>query len=67
MGEQLYITGAGVSVESGIPTFSGEDGSCTIGSANFTPQGMATRVIYLQHSAEFQIWYYRRFAQYRHL
>ena len=39
----LYITGAGVSAASGIPTFSGEDGFWTIGSKNYTPMEMATR------------------------
>ena len=42
-GKTLYITGAGVSADSGIPTFRGEDGYWTIGSANYTPQEMATR------------------------
>ena len=67
MHPSLYITGAGVSAESGIPTFRGEDGFWTIGSANYTPQQMATRAMYMQRPAEFLLWYYRRFAQYRHL
>ena len=33
----LYITGAGVSSDSGIPTFRGADGFWTIGSENYTP------------------------------
>ena len=61
----LYITGAGVSAESGIPTFRGEDGFWTIGSKNYTPQEMATRAMYQQHSGAFLQWYYHRFAQYR--
>ena len=40
---ELFITGAGVSADSGIPTFRGNDGFWTIGSINFTPQEMATR------------------------
>ena len=32
----LYITGAGVSSDSGIPTFRGSDGFWTIGSKNYT-------------------------------
>ncbi len=32
----LYITGAGVSSDSGIPTFRGADGFWTIGSENYT-------------------------------
>ena len=40
--QNLFITGAGVSKSSGIPTFRGADGFWTIGSSNFTPQEMAT-------------------------
>ncbi len=62
----LYITGAGVSAESGIPTFRGEDGFWTIGSQNYTPMEMATRSMYSQKPEEFLAWYYHRFATYRH-
>lgn len=61
----LYVTGAGVSAESGIPTFRGEDGFWTIGSVNYTPQEMATRHMYQNNSGEFLRWYYHRFATYR--
>jgi len=61
----LYITGAGVSAESGIPTFRGEDGYWTIGSQNYTPQEMATRHMYQSKPIEFLRWYYHRFATYR--
>ncbi len=61
----LYITGAGVSAESGIPTFRGEDGFWTIGSVNYTPQEMATRHMYQTKPVEFLRWYYHRFAAYR--
>jgi NAD-dependent deacetylase len=63
----LYITGAGVSADSGIPTFRGHDGCWTIGSRNYTPQEMATRAMYLGDPAQFLLWYYRRFAAYRHV
>ena len=53
MSINLYITGAGVSADSGIPTFRGEDGFWTIGSVNYTPQEMATRAMYLQKPDEF--------------
>jgi NAD-dependent deacetylase len=62
----LYITGAGVSAESGIPTFRGEDGFWTIGSRNYTPQEMATRAMYRRDPLQFLRWYYNRFATYRH-
>ena len=62
----LYITGAGVSAASGIPTFRGEDGFWTIGSKNYTPMEMATRAMYKNNPREFLAWYYHRFATYRH-
>ncbi len=61
----LYITGAGVSAASGIPTFRGEDGYWTIGSQNYTPMEMATRAMYQNKPTEFLSWYYKRFATYR--
>ena len=61
----LYITGAGVSAASGIPTFRGEDGFWTIGSKNYTPMQMATRAMYKNNPREFLAWYYHRFATYR--
>ena len=61
----LYVTGAGVSADSGIPTFRGEDGYWTIGSRNYTPQEMATRSMYEGNPGQFLLWYYRRFAEYR--
>lgn len=66
MDDTLYITGAGVSAESGIPTFRGEDGYWTIGSQHYTPQEMATRRMYQTNPGQFLQWYYKRFATYRH-
>jgi NAD-dependent deacetylase len=63
----LYITGAGVSAESGIPTFRGNDGFWTIGSVNYTPQEMATRHMYQNNPEEFLLWYFKRFASYRNV
>ena len=62
---ELFITGAGVSASSGIPTFRGSDGFWTIGSVNYTPQEMATRSMYENNPEEFLIWYYKRFASYK--
>ncbi len=42
----LYITGAGISAESGIPTFRGKDGFWIVGSRNDTPQKIATGAMY---------------------
>ena len=66
MSNTLYITGAGVSAASGIPTFRGEDGFWRIGSAHYTPMEMATRAMYQHNPKEFLAWYYHRFATYRH-
>ena len=63
----VYITGAGVSAESGIPTFRGQDGFWTVGSVNHTPQEMATRAMYLNAPDEFLLWYFRRFAAFRNV
>ena len=65
MRKHVFITGAGVSADSGIPTFRGKDGFWTIGSINFTPQEMATRQMYIEKPAEFLHWYFKRFAEYR--
>ena len=63
----IFITGAGVSNDSGIPTFRGNDGFWIIGSVNYTPQEMATRKMYCENPSEFLLWYYKRFASYRHV
>ena len=63
----IFITGAGVSNDSGIPTFRGNDGFWTIGSVNYTPQEMATRKMYCENPSDFLLWYYKRFASYRHV
>ena len=51
--DTLYITGAGVSAASGIPTFRGRDGFWTIGSRHYTPQEMATRAMYRNDPMQF--------------
>lgn len=65
MSGELFITGAGVSASSGIPTFRGNDGFWTVGSKNYTPQEMATRIMYENNPADFLLWYFKRFASYR--
>ena len=67
MSDELFITGAGVSASSGIPTFRGNDGFWTVGSKNYTPQEMATRVMYENNHADFLLWYFKRFASYRNV
>ena len=65
MSGELFITGAGVSASSGIPTFRGNDGFWAVGSKNYTPQEMATRIMYENNPADFLLWYFKRFASYR--
>lgn len=62
-----FITDAGVSAESGIPTFRGKDGFWTFGCENYTPKEMAARRTYFSHPDKFLLWYLNRFASYRHI
>ena len=41
-GKITILTGAGISAESGIPTFRGPEGYWTVGSKVYHPQEMAT-------------------------
>ena len=57
----LFLTGAGVSAESGIPTFRGEEGYWRVGSRNYAPQEMATHAMFTRHPDAVWQWYlYRR-------
>jgi NAD-dependent deacetylase len=57
----LVLTGAGVSAESGVPTFRGEEGYWRIGSRNYFPEELATRAAFLRMPDEIWGWYlYRR-------
>jgi NAD-dependent deacetylase len=60
-GQVLVLTGAGVSAESGIPTFRGAEGFWTVGSRVYAPQEMATRAFFHQDPQSVWSWYlYRR-------
>ncbi len=60
-GPVLWLTGAGISAESGIPTFRGEEGYWKIGSKNYRPQEMATFAAFTAMPDEVWSWYlYRR-------
>jgi NAD-dependent deacetylase len=61
-GRLLILTGAGVSAESGIPTFRGKDGYWTIGSSHYTPMQMATLEMFERAPDEVWAWYLMRFA-----
>ncbi len=60
-GPIVWLTGAGISAESGIPTFRGAQGYWRVGSRNYHPQELATFAAYTQMPNEVWSWYlYRR-------
>lgn len=60
-GPFLWLTGAGISAESGIPTFRGEEGYWTVGSRNYHPHELATFASFSRIPREVWGWYlYRR-------
>ena len=55
------LTGAGISAESGIPTFRGPEGYWTVGSKEYQPQEMGTYAMFSRAPDEVWGWYlYRR-------
>ncbi|MBF0200736.1 MAG: RNA polymerase subunit sigma [Desulfamplus sp.] len=54
------LTGAGVSAESGIPTFRGSEGYWTVGSKNYHPQEIATYAMFGKMRHEVWKWYLYR-------
>jgi NAD-dependent deacetylase len=61
-GKVLVLTGAGISAESGIPTFRGSEGYWVVGSRNYMPQEMATREMFDEAPDEVWRWYLYRFG-----
>jgi len=61
-GRVVALTGAGISAESGIPTFRGQDGYWVVGSRNYMPQEMATHAMFLEAPEEVWRWYLARFG-----
>jgi NAD-dependent deacetylase len=60
-GRVVVLTGAGVSAESGIPTFRGKEGYWTVGARAYHPQELATHAAFSQMPWEVWAWYlYRR-------
>ncbi|RME50181.1 MAG: RNA polymerase subunit sigma [Caldilineae bacterium] len=60
-GRVTVLTGAGISAESGIPTFRGPEGYWTVGSKVYQPQEMATRAMFDRQPEAVWRWYlYRR-------
>jgi NAD-dependent deacetylase len=60
--EILVLTGAGISAESGIPTFRGHEGYWVIGSRNYMPEEMATLAMFERHPEQVWSWYLMRFG-----
>jgi NAD-dependent deacetylase len=60
-GPVVFLTGAGISAESGVPTFRGEEGYWRVGSRNYQPMEMATGGAFEAMPDEVWRWYlYRR-------
>ena len=60
-GPIVFLTGAGISAESGVPTFRGAEGYWKIGGANYQPEALATREAFERMPEEIWAWYlYRR-------
>ncbi|MFB3089752.1 MAG: NAD-dependent deacetylase [Gammaproteobacteria bacterium] len=56
------LTGAGISAESGIPTFRGPEGYWTVGSKEYHPEEMATYAMFTKHPDEVWKWYLYRLS-----
>ncbi len=65
-GRVVTLTGAGISAESGIPTFRGKEGYWVVGSRNYMPQEMATHAMFEERPEEVWRWYLYRFGVCRH-
>ncbi|MBC8069082.1 MAG: RNA polymerase subunit sigma [Deltaproteobacteria bacterium] len=56
-GPVLVVTGAGISAESGVPTFRGPEGYWTVGSRNYQPEELATSAAFARMPREIWRWY----------
>lgn len=57
----VFLTGAGISAESNIPTFRGEEGYWSVDSKNYRPTELATRMAFSEMPDDVWAWYiYRR-------
>jgi NAD-dependent deacetylase len=59
-GRLTVLTGAGISAESGIPTFRGPEGYWTVGSKEYRPEEMATMAMFSMDPWEVWAWYIYR-------
>ncbi len=65
-GRLVVLTGAGISAESGIPTFRGAEGYWTIGSRNYVAQELATEAMFRRQPELVWSFYLDRIRTYRH-
>ena len=56
-GKITFLTGAGISAESGIPTFRGKEGFWKVGSVNYQPQEIGTYSMFLSAPSEVWKWF----------
>lgn len=56
----VVLTGAGISAESGIPTFRGPEGYWTVGSVEYRPEELATAATFRRQPEEVWAWYLYR-------
>lgn len=61
-GKLCILTGAGISAESGVPTFRGPEGYWTVGSKEYHPQEMATYEMFTRYPEEVWRWYLYRMS-----
>lgn len=59
-GLTMFLTGAGISAESGIPTFRGPEGYWQVGSRNYHPMDLATFEAFSEMPDDVWAWYLHR-------
>jgi NAD-dependent protein deacetylase/lipoamidase len=64
-GPVVFLTGAGISAESGIPTFRGAEGFWQVGSRHYQPQELATYAAFRRMPAAIWAWYLHRYSRCR--
>jgi len=63
-GKLLFVTGAGLSADSGLPTFRGKDGYWTEGSRVYHPMELATKAAFMATPKTVWDWYDHRHETY---
>ncbi len=53
----MFLVGAGLSAESGIPTFRGKDGFWKVGSVHYTPEEIGTYSMFCSNAMEVWKWF----------